>query len=451
MKATELALLVSHFARARWRWQHLAGDALQRYQDRRARQMITYTLRHSPFYCQHWSGHDPTHWQTLPTVNKQLMMEHFDTFNTRGIRRDDAMEVALHAERNRNFRPLLNGLTVGLSSGTSGHRGLFLVSPWEQVTWAGIMLARTLHQIRAEPLRAAFFLRSNSNLYEQIGRGPITFRYFDLMLPLEDAVAALNQLDPQIVIGPPSLLGFLATEREQGRLRIHPERLIAVAEVLEPHDRTRFETIFHASIHQVYQCTEGFIATSCASGSLHIQEDLVAVQFEPLPGDHDGEQERVTPIITDLWRHIQPIIRYRLNDILQLAPQPCHCGSAFRVISAIEGRSDDVCYFESQTKGLRPFFPDTLRRMILLASPDIVDYQIVQASPGHLHIFLALPPHARFNQVENLVCQSVATTLASYGCRLAKVDVEEGLPMLPPGVKRRRVQRVQANDTYKQS
>jgi hypothetical protein len=71
-------------------------------------------------------------------------------------------------------------------------------------------------------LRVDFFLRSNSNLYEQIGGALIVFRYFDLMLPLEEAVAALNDFRPHIIVGPPSLLCFLTEERIRGKLHSHP-------------------------------------------------------------------------------------------------------------------------------------------------------------------------------------------------------------------------------------
>jgi len=295
MKLSNIPFIASHFVQARWRWKHLRGDALEQYQERRARQIVTYSLHHSPFYRSHWAREAdkaPQHWRSLPTVDKQLMMEHFDFFNTRGITRDAAMEVALQAERSRDFRPVLNGLTVGLSSGTSGHRGLFLASPWEQAGWAGVILARALHRLPSHRLRVAFFLRSNSNLYEHIGGVLIAFRYFDLMLPLDEAVAALNDFRPHIIVGPPSLLGFLADERTRGKLHNCPERLISVAEVLEPQDRERIAAVFNAPVHQIYQCTEGLLAVSCTEGSLHIQEDVVLLQFEPLPGSNGERVDR---------------------------------------------------------------------------------------------------------------------------------------------------------------
>ena len=121
------------------------------------------------------------------------------------------MSVALAAEQSRDFTPTVDGLTVGLSSGTSGHRGLFLVSPAEQAMWAGVILARALHTLPSPAApRVAFFLRSHSNLYQQVNGALLQLRYFDLMAPLADSIASLNSYQPHILVGPPSLLGFLA-------------------------------------------------------------------------------------------------------------------------------------------------------------------------------------------------------------------------------------------------
>jgi phenylacetate-CoA ligase len=275
------------------------------------------------------------------------------------------------------------------------------------------------------------------------------------MAPLEESVAVLNGYDPHVVVGPPSLLGFLAQVQAERRLHIAPERVISVAEVLEPQDKARLAGVFGAPVHEVYQCTEGLLAVSCAHGSLHIQEDIVAVQCESLPEDggghaagtaagrHTGGLRRVTPIVTDLWRRTQPIIRYQLNDVLRLDERACACGSHFRVISAIEGRSDDVCYFFSRSGGEpRPFFADTLRRLILLAGDAIADYQAVQEHDGELRVHLATAAGADPAAVLAAVRSSVLDGIEQYGCLPPRLELDTHLVAPPAGAKRRRVQRL---------
>lgn len=368
------------------------------------------------------------------------MMGNFDTFNTMSVSAGDALHAAMQAERDRDFSPTVQGLTVGLSSGTSGHRGLFLVSAREQAAWAGIMLARVLHgslfqvvRRLADHLRVAFFLRANSNLYESTGRF-LEFRYFDLMTPIDEAIAELNQYQPKVLIAPPSLLGLLGKQRRLGWLNISPEQIISVAEVLEPQDQLALESEFGIPIHQIYQCTEGLIGVSCQAGRLHLQEDLIAVQMVPVD---PGDPRRVSPVVTDLWRQAQPIIRYKLNDIWQLDSSPCKCGSGFRVIKSVEGRSDDLCYFSG-----RPVFPDSIRKMILLASDSILDYEATQEKSGQLTIRLEVQPGVDFTAVAADVRKSVKTVLNSYRCQADSLVVEEGIAPREPSAKRRRVRNV---------
>jgi putative adenylate-forming enzyme len=429
--------MIRQFVMAKQRWDRLNGELLQTFQDARARQLVRWVHHNSRFYRKHWIGHDLEDWQNLPTVDKSLMMANFSEFNTRGMARENAFEVALRAECDRNFLPTLKDCTVGLSSGTSGHRGLFLVSPLEQASWAGVILARALPRLRIAGEGIAFFLRSNSNLYERVGRGRwLQFRYFDLMNPLEDSVQALNAFQPSILVAPPSMLELLAREQLSGTLKINPTTLISVAEVLEPQDRNRLEGVFQTQVRQIYQATEGLLAVSCQHNSLHLQEDIVAVQLEPV----SNSESRFTPIITDLWRRTQPIIRYRLNDILRLENKPCTCGSSWRVIQQIEGRSDDMLEFEQHSGGLRPFFPDTIRRAILLASSHICEYEAIQEQPGFLRVHLEIEPGSEM-AVRESVTTSMNQTLEQYGCHPAKLEIVFGLPKRAANIKRRRIRR----------
>lgn len=436
----DLFYLAYHFARARWAFTHLRGEKLQAYQNARARRLVRFATQHAPFYARRFAGFNLDDWEYLPTTDKAAMMAHFGDFNTVRIGRDEALQTALRAEQSRDFAPTLGPVTVGLSSGTSGHRGLFLVSRQETAAWAGTILARVLPGIPKSGYRVALFLRSNSNLYERLGAlRRVRFRWFDLMSETSTAVAGLNEYTPDLLVGPPSLLLMLANEKEANRLRIHPERLLSVAEVLEEQDKTRLEAVFGVPVGQIYQCTEGLLAVSCPYGGLHVQEDLIALQYERADKDNPL---RATPLVTDLWRRTQPVIRYRLGDVLRLtSPKipPCLCGSTFRRLDAIEGRADDVCYFpQVSSPELRAVFPDTIRRMVLLADAPIRDYRAEQDKPGHLRVFLEVD-NAQFNKARCAVQESAADVMAQYQCRFSCVEVLPGVPPVVPGAKRRRV------------
>ncbi len=477
--------IVRHYARAKWNFQHLRGPRLQAYQARRARAMVQVAVSRSPFYREHWQGCDLNDWQNLPLVNKALMMANFDTFNTVGVGREEALAVALRAEQSRDFAPTINGYTVGLSSGTSGHRGLFVVSAEEQAAWAGTLLARVLPRIRRQGWRVALFLRSNSNLYEQVGSRLITFRYFDLMQPVAEAAAQLAAYQPDILVAPPSHLARLANCHtgdisngelssggtsvggiSEGKGNVSPEMVIAVAEVLGVEERGQFQEEFGSSVGEIYQATEGLIGVTCSCSSLHVQEDVVGVQFSPL----DAAQPRyVTPIVTDLWRATQPILRYALGDIWIMENKPCPCGSAFRVIKRVLGRVEDILYFPSleAPSVRRAVFPDQVHAFVypetaavasdfslieLPVPPDasatrhIQNYRAVQERVGHLRIHLDVPPEC-FVAASAWLRASIEFQMNYLGCRCEELQIARDVNPEPPNVKRQWVRNLSKSNT----
>ena len=64
------------------------------------------------------------------------MMTHFNELNTLGVDRDQALEMAIRGEQTRDFTEMNGEVAVGLSSGTSGHRGVFVTTEKERSMWA---------------------------------------------------------------------------------------------------------------------------------------------------------------------------------------------------------------------------------------------------------------------------------------------------------------------------
>jgi len=351
---------------------------LQAWQRFRIRRFLRRNLPRLPYYGQ-VATQDT---ESLPIIDKQVMLAYFEQFNSAGIRLEDATTRALEAESSRNFRPELNGVTVGLSSGTQGPRGAFMVSHRERLKWAGIMLARVLTPamlmqllLGRRPLKVAFFMRANSNLYTTLASRRIDFRFYDLLDGMEQHLASLQSHAPDILVAPSRALGWIAGVQLEGRLNLAPAKLIAVAEVLEPDDRRRAEQAFGRSVHQLYQCTEGFLAYTCSHGVLHMNEEYVYIEQEWL----DEQRTRFTPVITDFTRSTQHFIRYRLNDVLRVRKEPCPCGNAALALDAVEGRSDDILWLPALNGNqLRPLFPDAVRHAVSIVPAALPDYRIEQ-------------------------------------------------------------------------
>ena len=295
--------------------------------------------------------------QDYPVINKRIFMQHFADINAYGISEKDALSVALKAEESRDFSPVFQTtsgkeITVGLSSGTSGNRGIFLVSPEESALWAGYMLKRMLPRPYLAHHSIAFFLRANSNLYTAVKSPLIRFEFYDLLEALDAHIPRLNVQKPTILIAPAQVLQQLARHPD---LAIHPKKIISVAEVF---------------------------AHTCAYGNLHLNEDMVYIEKDWI----DRESGRFAPIITDFNRKSQPVIRYRLDDVLIANDDPCPCGSAFARISAIEGRCDDI--LDARTENGEPYalYADFIRRAMI--SDDLIQEYRVEQHGKALHIFL---------------------------------------------------------------
>ena len=332
-------------------------------------------LTRSPLY----RDRVPATLDTFPVQQKAEFMRDFNQINTCGLELKDAMQVAVDSETSRDFEPTIEGITVGLSSGTSGNRGLFLASSRERAIWVAAVLQRILGW-SFKKRKIAFFLRANSNLYSSVQSNFLAFEYFDLLKPLQEHLERIQKVQPDIVVGQPSLLVRLAHAQNDGRISIRPQRVFSVAEVLSDEDEALISQAFGIRVDQVYQCTEGLFGQTCAHGTLHLNEDWLIIEKEWL------DDTRFIPIITDLKRESQPVIRYRMNDILHVGT--CTCGSKMQAISRIEGRMDDVLELDGAT-----IFPDFIRRAIVGAHPDITDYQVVQTSPQALTLFLPQEEH----------------------------------------------------------
>jgi len=377
-------------------------------------------VKHVPFY----QDINPLILSNFPIISKATFNANFADLNEAGIMRDVAYNFALHAEQTSQFRAKLRGLTVGLSTGTSGNRGVFLVNNTEIAQWVAMVFVRVLHLNVYRRQRIAFVFRTNSNLYQATSVGPITMRFFPLDLDNPDVLNDLADFNPTVLVAQPSALIRLAGYKKRGGLSLIPGRIISIAEVLTERDRAYLMGIFETVIHQVYQCMEGFLAHTCALGNLHVNEDVVYWEKRYLDPDRCAggtagppsrfrateppEKRRYHPILTDLARQTQALIRYELNDILVEPDAPCPCGSPFTHIGQIEGRADDVLVFLNEPSRVVVLFPDLVRRAVCDSSDTIVQYVVYQLNYQTLIVYLdeTLLP-------DSTLCRTIHTKLTA--------------------------------------
>ncbi|MBP6116186.1 MAG: CoF synthetase [Neisseriaceae bacterium] len=420
-----LLKILWHYWRSK-RLRFTQRDKLLAHQQRQWRRFERKVLARSPHF-KPYCGRPLAAW---PLMDKAVLMRDFDRINTAGLTLEAVWATAQAAEHSRDFSPSLAQYDVGLSSGTSAQRGVFVVSQAERAQWAGVILAKLLPRGLRQPERVALVLRANNNLYEEVGHSRrLQFRFFDLMQAFVPLCADLSRYQPSIIVAPAQVLCALARAVQSGAVAIKPLRVISAAEVLSAADKSLLQSVF-AEVHEVYQATEGFLAATCAEGRLHLNEEYVLFEEEWL------DERRFVPIITDFTRQTQPMVRYRLDDVLQIDPRPCPCGSATRVLAAIEGRLGDVLRLPGLDGAEVMLFADALHRVFAQALPQQADYQLTQT--GTAELSMALEGDAlRWASTQ----AALAAHLHKQGVSVAAlVWHRTELPPLAPSQKRRRIQ-----------
>lgn len=413
------AAVAAAFARERWllprRYDAARARALERF--------LREDLPRASFY-----AGSTGRLEDLPVVDKRTVLADFAAFNRYGITLEQALAVAEAAERSRDFTATLpGGVTVGLSSGTTGTRGVFLVSEEESRLWAGILLGQlmapaSLRVLARRPLRVALFLRANSLLYETLDSRRVAFSWHDLTVPVEDHLPDLPGTD--VLVAPASVLRRIAASKPAG---LRPLQVISVAETLDAEDEVVIREAFGLPVEQIYQATEGLLALSCPAGRLHLNEGHVHIEPEWI--DH----RRFHPIVTDFTRTTQLVVRHRLDDVLLAAPGPCPCGRPGRSIAAVLGRADDVLTLAGD-HGDVPVWPDVLRHAVALAG-ELGDYRIEQHGAEWRVAVTGLPAGISRVGVE---IERLAERLRAR----PPVVVPMGWPDEAPDQKRRRIRRV---------
>jgi len=370
------AKIVFHWLLIKSRKDFRSRRELELFQQKKLKKFAQKVLIQSPFY-QSFCTTSSIQWSQFPLMSKQTFMENFDSINTCGLTIKEAMPFAIAAEKTRTFNHEIKGITVGLSTGTSGNRGLFLVSENERALWVALVMARVIQPRLFKKQRIAFFLRANSNLYSSVSSSLFEFRYFDIFQPIQDLLQELNSFQPHIVAAQPSILMDIAMAQRENLIQIQPTQIISFAEVLHQPDKAFVQNHLKANITEVYQCTEGFLGATCAHGTMHLHEDFIHFDKEWI------DEDKFYPIITDFSRTSQPIVRYKLNDVLQVKKEECLCGSKLLGLEKIMGRDDDVLVIHGKR-----IYPDLLVRLIAIECNEFQNYMIVQVKPDQLEVHI---------------------------------------------------------------
>ncbi|HEY4025995.1 MAG TPA: phenylacetate--CoA ligase [Candidatus Dormibacteraeota bacterium] len=116
------------------------------------------------------------------------------------------------------------------------------------------------------------------------------------------------------------------------------------------------------------------VAVEChRHDGLHLREDHFFAEVvdpesgSPLPAGQAGEL-----VLTALLREASPVVRYRTRDRTVLIDEPCACGSPFRRMRKLHGRTDDMLVVRGEN-----VFPSQFEDILLGVEGLTANYQLV--------------------------------------------------------------------------
>ena len=174
---------------------------------------------------------------------------------------------------------------------------------------------------------------------------------------------------------------------------------------------------------------------SCKYVNLHLNEDLIYVQTLDFDGQLASPGEPCYKmIITDINKRSQLIIRFELDDSIVISDSSCRCGSSFRVIEKILGRTDDL-YWAQRTDcdELQCIFPGYIRRAIITSSDEIENYQAIQENYTTVSIRIySKDKNIDKEQIINSISRNVKNVFGSYNCTEPDIKVIFEKPIRNP-------------------
>lgn len=448
------ALRAARRFEAHWEW---SVERLRAYQRERLLEIVRYAATHSPYYRERFAGielSDDLDLAALPRLDKATMLEHFDELVTE--RRLTLAAVEQHLTEiegaDSHTDPMLfNEYRAMASGGTSGRRGVFVYgrADWTEtlacvaLCWSAYFdFAPRLPRRRLVALTADNPLHMGGRWNRSMDVGIHRVLRLDARSPIGDLVEALNAFRPDGINTYASIAALLAEQQLAGELRIAPQVVGTSGEVLTAEMSERILAAWGRRPFNYYGASEtGLIATECDHhAGLHVFEDQVQLEvvddeYRPVPPGEPGSRL----LLTNLFNRTQPLIRYELNDLITLSPDPCPCGRPLSLLQTVEGRRDDVLKLPGAEGGTIAVHPLTLRSP-LAGIAELSEYRIVYGA-GELRVKAVLAG-ADGPQACHEIETRLGAALAKRGAQTPPIRVERvaEIPRHPHSGKQKAVE-----------
>lgn len=394
-------------------------------QQQRLRELVAYVREHSPYFARHYAD-VPADFRLsdLPPTEKPTLLANYDDWVTdRRIHLADVLEY-VNRDASKDQSRFLGDYTALRTSGSTGNPLPMVRDDYHNKIHGQLIGQRLLEGANADAMDISKHRRAS---VIHLSNGASSYGAFlrmkaahpecadnllgiSVLESVDSIVEKLNDFQPETMAGYPSMMVRLAVEQLQGRLHLSLKHLATSAEMLSEENFHLLREAFQCPVANNYCMTEGGeIAMTHNCPHLHINDDWVIV--EPIDKDGnlitDPDQWSDAILVTDLSNFVQPIIRYRVGDVVRVRPSTYDCSPL--PILQIQGRSFDNYTICGQTFNVVGIFAKAE------VWPDLQRFQFVQTDDSTI-------------QVRGVCKTSPAEVLPSLCERLKAFLTEEGCP-----------------------
>jgi len=363
------ARMPDHVARLGWSREQIAA-----HQRTQLRALVAHAIDASPFHARRLAGIDADRLELedlarLPVMTKAEMMSDFDAVATdRRITRT-AVEAALADTRDEPV-VIAGGFSALATGGSAGPRGTFVYDAGGFADFVSSFVRGGVARWGASQPRGAFVAApcaihatGFACALTSAGDPPLRLTAVPVTLRLDEIVARLNALAPELLFGYPSMIARLAGEQRAGRLHIAPLSIHPTGEMLTALDRRTITDGFGAPILDSYGTTEGLVGVTPPVDPVHVfNTDICIVELVDDVGRPAEHASRI--LITNLSNRVQPLIRYEIADRFVRLPGDGH------LRASVQGRADDLLQLGDAI--VHPL----VVRAVMVKTPSVDDYAV---------------------------------------------------------------------------
>lgn len=332
------------------------------------RRLVRHAREHSPYYRRIIAERSIDLQRCVPgdfpLLTKSILMANFDEIATAaGVTKSAVADFLTRSKKPNEI--FLGKYRVIHTSGSSGEVGYFVYSTrdWARGATMRPMGSRPARK-RKGKFRLAYFGAIDGHyagvtlirsLESGIAKLFVELALYEVNSPLPEVIAGLNEFQPDLLVGYTTAVKILAEKQRSGALKL--DCLIGIAtagEATTAADREFLEQTFGCSLSNTYGSSEhlGMGGSSPGESNIVLYDHELIYEFYP---DHS--------VITNLFNHTLPLIRYRMADILRPVDSGVH--APYLVIESLVGRNELQPVFKNRD-GVEDFIsPHTINEVFV--------------------------------------------------------------------------------------